>query len=99
MGVDVNGQHKTHSINKDPRYSKIEIVRLLIEHGADVIAQDESHVTPLHLASLSWIPEIVGLLLERGACATAKDKRCRTPLHLASSSVSATVVALVLEQC
>ena len=62
-------------------------------------AQDESHMTPLHLASFSGIPEIVGLLLEHGACVTAQDKGGRTPLHLASNWVSATVVTLVPEQC
>jgi ankyrin repeat protein len=33
-----------------------ECVRLLIEHGADVNAQNETHLTPLHLAS-TWVSE------------------------------------------
>jgi hypothetical protein len=64
-------------------------VRLLIEHGADVTAQDKSLSTPLHLASSLGIPEIVQLLIERGADITAQDASRRTPLHLASSWVSA----------
>lgn len=68
--------------------NKVETVRLLIEHGADVTAQDESSLTPLHLASSSGIPNIVQLLLEHGALATAQDRRRKTPLHLVSSWVS-----------
>ena len=91
----MNGQYKACSPFNEPHYSKIETAQLLIEHRADVIALDENHMTPLHLASFSGIPEIVKLLLERGACVTAQDKSCRTPLHLASSWVSTTVVTLV----
>ena len=65
---------------------KVEIVRLLVERGADVTAQDKSFSTPLHLASSFGTPEIVRLLIERGADITAEDERRRTPLHLASAS-------------
>ena len=97
--VDVNGQYKSSSELNKPHYGKIETVRLLIEHGADVTAQDGSNMTPLHLASFSGTPGIVRLLLEHGACVTAQDKSCKTPLHLASSWVSATVDTPVPEQC
>ena len=63
-------------------------MRLLIEHGADVTAQDESSLTPLHLASSSGIPNIMQLLLEYGTLATAQDRRRKTPLHLALLWVS-----------
>ena len=62
---------------------------LLIEHGADVKAQDETQSTPLHMASYSGIPDLVQLLIEHGAGANAqdRDRSQRTPLHLASSRV------------
>ena len=91
IGVDANGQcqgcwtHNEVLIDK-----KVETVRLLIEQGADVTAQDENGSTPLHLASTSGILEIVWLLLECGACATARDESGKTPLHLASIWVSDT---------
>ena len=66
-----------------------DVVRLLINYGAEVTAQDENYLTPLHLVSSSGSAEIVRLLIERGADVTAKDRRHRTPLHLASSLVSA----------
>jgi ankyrin repeat protein len=97
--VDLDGQYKARTRFHNLHSGKIKTVRLLIEHGADVRAQDGSLMTPLHLASFSGIPEIVRLLLERDACVTAQDKGGRTPLHLASSWVSVTVVTLVSEQC
>lgn len=77
---------------------KVEIVRLLIEQGADVTAKDKSLSTPLHLASSLGIPEIVRLLIERGADITAENESRRTPLHLASASpwVGAKAVSLLL---
>ena len=63
-------------------------MQLLIKHGADVTAQDETHTTPLHLASSLGIPEIVQLLIECGADVTSQDWTHQTPLHMASSWVS-----------
>lgn len=69
--------------------NKARTMRLLIEHGADVTAQDETLSTPLHMASSSGIPDLVQLLIEHGADANGQDQSHRTPLHLASSRVSA----------
>jgi ankyrin repeat protein len=80
----------------DILYLKTETVRLLIKHGADVMAQDESHTTPLHMASCLGLPEIVQLLIENGADITARDRRHRTPLHLASSLVRAKTALLFI---
>ncbi|KAH9014386.1 ankyrin repeat-containing domain protein [Lactarius pseudohatsudake] len=63
----------------------VDIVRLLIEHGADVSVQDKTQSTPLHLAAHSANSETVRLLLEHGADIAALDQIRRTPLHLASS--------------
>jgi ankyrin repeat protein len=71
-------------------------VRLLIEQGVDVTAQDEAYSTPLHFASSSGVPEIARLLIEHGADVTARDRSHRTPLHLASSWVSSgTALSLI----
>ena len=74
--------------------NKASIMRLLIEHGADVNAQDETQSTPLHLASYSGIPDLVLLLIEHGADINGRDRSQRTPLHLASSRVSAKITSL-----
>ena len=77
---------------------KIETVRLLIKHGADVTARDEAQSTPLHLASSCASTETVHLFIEHGANVTARDGSHRTPLHLASSCVSNTTMSLFIQQ-
>ena len=61
---------------------------LLINHRADVSAHDETHSTPLHLASLFGSAETVQVLIDHGAVVTVQDKNHWTPLHLVSSQVS-----------
>ena len=68
--------------------AKADTVRLLIGHGAEVTAQDETCLTPLHLASSLGSTETVQLLIEHGADVNAKDGSLRTPLHLAASRES-----------
>ena len=75
--------------------NKARILRLLIEHGADVTAQDETQSTPLHMASYSGIPDLVQPLIEHGADAKRQDRSQRTPLHLAASRVSTKITSLV----
>jgi ankyrin repeat protein len=73
---------------------KADIVRLLIDHGADVTAQDETHLTPLHHAAFWGNVETVRLLIQQGADVTAQDSSKTTPLHLASSTVSSKTLLL-----
>jgi ankyrin repeat protein len=54
---------------------KVEIVRLLLDRGAEVNARGGMGVTPLMMASQYNHPKVVRLLLERGADATVKDDR------------------------
>lgn len=34
-----------------------EIVQLLLQHGADIDARDQSQSTPLHLAMRDWVSD------------------------------------------
>ena len=90
-----------HKLDVNPQYDrgmseqKVEIVGLLIDHGADVAAQDVAHSTPLHLAAFWGSVDTVQLLVEHGADVTAQDQSNKTPLHLASSKVSSWTASLV----
>lgn len=96
-GSDVNVKYDSNHFQPNEKLykEKAEVVRLLIEHGADVTVTDESYSTPLHLASSWGNLEIMRLLKEHGADITAQDVSRRTPLHLASDWVSAKAVSLL----
>ena len=62
---------------------QIDTVRMLIEHGANLAAQNKYGETPLHLALQKEEVVVVLMLIERGADLTAQNKYGETPLHLA----------------
>ena len=77
-----------------------DTVQLLIRHGADVTARDDTHSTPLHLASSKWGVETVELLIQHGADVNAQNGNQSTPLHLAASShlaLEGNIVRLLLK--
>ena len=70
-------------------------MQVLIQHGADVAAQDNTGSTPLHLASSSGRIDTVRLLLKHSVDVNAHDESRKTPLHLASALVSAETASLL----
>lgn len=67
---------------------RVELVRLLLDHGADVNARNSREHTALHIAvAWGWDSlETVQALLSSGADVHARDRSGRTPLALAKSS-------------
>jgi len=63
----------------------IEMVELLIEHGADVNQVEQSfQYTPLHYAAELNLPEIIKILLDNGSDPTQTQRQySETPLHTA----------------
>jgi ankyrin repeat protein len=59
-----------------------DIVRLLVEFGADINALGEREETPLHWASKVHRLHIIPTLLEVGADVSVRDTHGRTPLHV-----------------
>jgi len=79
------------------REGYVEVASILIEHGADVMAQDKHRSTPLHHAS-EWGSVVVAhFLVEHGADVTAPDGKGSTPLHKASKMGRAEVARFLLE--
>jgi ankyrin repeat protein len=74
-----------------------ETVRLFIDLGVDVNAQDVSHASPLHLASSAGNAETVQLLIRHGVDVEARDGSDKTPLHLALSKGHAKTVQMLAE--
>jgi ankyrin repeat protein len=91
-GVDVDAQGKYHDtpLHWAALSGRVEITRLLLDHGANPNVEDEQQATPLHLVvrgeydSLEYGVGTARLLLERGVKVGAPDEDRNTPLHLAS---------------
>lgn len=62
-------------------HSKIDMAKLLLDHGADVNAKDDRGVTPLHAAVWQGDKEVAEFLLVHGADINAKDDQGVTPLR------------------
>lgn len=60
-----------------------ELVRLLLDRGADPNTPSADRTLPLHLAAVEGFAEIVSLLLERGARINDLGKDGKTALHFA----------------
>jgi ankyrin repeat protein len=94
VNADLGGSHPTplHMV------SYCEIVRLLIDHGADVNARDGNHETPLHLVLSAWshVPE--QLLITLGVDVDMHYQSYNTPLGLVlSGDITSQIVRLLIE--
>lgn len=63
-----------------------DVIRLLLDGGANAKIADESGYTPLHRAAGLCEPETIGLLLQHGADPNARDSNQVTPLISAAAS-------------
>lgn len=61
-------------------HSYVDIMQLLIEHGANVNVRDENGKTPLHIAAFVGYYDGVSLLLKHGVQVNARDNEGKTPL-------------------
>jgi ankyrin repeat protein len=78
---------------------KIEIVQLLLDHGANIAARtNNDHVTVLHLAAKNGDLAATRLLLAHGVSIDARDESSHTSLHFASWSGNPDVVQLLLDR-
>jgi hypothetical protein len=66
----------------DPK-RQVSMIRLLLESGADIQAQDKNGATPLHRAVRTRCAAAVGFLLDAGANPKMKNLPGSTPFHLA----------------
>lgn len=75
----------------------MDIVRLLLDNGADIHVQDKFDETPLHSAAEQGHTDIVRLLLDNGADIHAQTESGQTPLHGAAKEGHIDTVQLLLD--
>ena len=71
------------------REGGVETARFLIDHGANIQAQDSNGATALHIAARPWWKEnaeLVATLLAAGADKHIRDNRGRTPFDIAKDA-------------
>ncbi len=78
------GRHYTEEMKKN----SLEIIRLLVELGADVNVPGEHGWTALHGAAYMGIDSVVQFLVERGAMIDVFDAYGQTPLSIAGAVIT-----------
>lgn len=76
----------------------MEVAEFLLEHGADVNAQDKGGLIPLHNASSYGHLDIAALLIKHNTVVNATDKWGFTPLHEAAQKGRTQLCALLVSQ-
>jgi len=91
QGVDSWGSYdKSTALHLALSKGHVEAAHILIEYDANLTAQKEDGLTPLHVLLKSNRPDadLAQFLIEHGADLTAQKKDGLTPLHVLSESIS-----------
>jgi hypothetical protein len=92
MGYDSNDEPIIHAVANN----NIEMVKLLLDYGADIEATNSSGNTPLIIAaSNSDNTDMIEFLLENGADATAVNKSKATAIHMAAEASNLKAVKIL----
>jgi len=81
MGADINAKDEAQNtaLHLATKYGHMNIMHLLIKHGADLNIQNDDDSTPLHLTEKNI--ETIRILLEAGANPNIKDKDWDFPYY------------------
>lgn len=100
QGANINWQDSNMegvtALHEASRKGNIEIVRYLLQKGADIHLRNYKGFSPLHIAAYCGENEIVSSLIAAGADINAKAKDDITPLHAAASMGHLTTVELLI---
>lgn len=72
------------------------MIKLLIQHGANIHAVNKQGINMLHVAAQGDQPMSLGYFLRQGLDINSKDKRDSTPLHWAAFAGAELCMSFVL---
>lgn len=80
--VNEYGDSRVLPLQQATKYNRPEIMKLLLENGADINSKDLLGRTPLHYAIINDSTELVGILQEYDPKPGIQDKDGKTPVDL-----------------
>ncbi|XP_044592745.1 serine/threonine-protein phosphatase 6 regulatory ankyrin repeat subunit C isoform X6 [Cotesia glomerata] len=80
------------------RRRDVDMVRILVDYGAQVDMQNGDGQTPLHIASAEGDETLVKYFYGVRASASIADHQDRTPMHLAAENGHASIIDLLAEK-
>jgi ankyrin repeat protein len=101
--LDGGADPNQRSLNGQPLVARVvsgplEVLELLLSHGADASAQDAEHgYSALHYAVANAHPNAARTLIKHGANVNAQTKTGETPLHFAVRSRREDIATLLLD--
>ena len=95
--VDILNDNQETPLDLTACEGNVEIIRFLIDHGANLHVTDSNGSTPLHIASQSGQLEAVKLLLRRGADIGLVNKANQTAAELTSENDQVEVASFLDE--
>jgi len=97
-GADENGTDKEMAtLHTAVEEGNIDVVKSLLERGADINSLNGDDKTPLAIAAYKGSVEVVRLLIERGAEVDSRDKWDWTALHEASRHGHVEVARILID--
>ena len=72
VNVDERYENRDTALHCASAKGRVEVIKLLVEHGADKEAKDADGATPLHLAAFNGHVEAIKLLVQLGLNKEAK---------------------------
>jgi hypothetical protein len=94
---DGTGWTPLHWATEGHNFEDGSVLRLLLDHGADINVQSQIGRTPLHVATYNGALEVVRVLLEHGADVEVTNNDGQTVLQVAIEEGHGKVVKLLLE--
>ena len=84
VDVPENLHEKRTLLHRASYFGQFEVVKLIVNRGADINIRDAKNNTALHLAAESGSVDIIKLLLDKGMSVNLTNTHGFTPLHISA---------------